>query len=133
MSRFLHRFREHSMLLRTIKNIPVRAVKAWGYSWDGLKSAFIKEESFRLETIALVVLVAVLAVVPWPLWKKAALTATFLLIPLTELLNSAIEDICDLVSPDRHPLIKAAKDKGSSAVLLAIILNLLALAALIFI
>lgn len=119
------------MLLRTVKNIPNRAVKAFGYSWDGLKSSFIKEESFRLEMIALAVLIAVLICVPWPLWKKAALMGSFLLIPLTELLNSAIEDLCDLVSPELHPLIKNAKDKGSAAVLLAIILNLAALGALL--
>lgn len=119
------------MPFSTIKNIPTRVVKAWGYSLDGLKSALTKEESFRLETAALIALIAILAPLPWPLWKKAALCATFLLIPLTELLNSAVEDLCDLVSPERHPLIKAAKDKGSAAVLLAIIINLLALAALV--
>lgn len=121
------------MLLRTIKNIPQRVIRAFGYSWDGLKSAFVKEESFRLEMLALLLLILVLALVPWPLWKKAALTAIFLLIPLTELLNSALEDLCDLVSPEKNPLIKSAKDKGSAAVLLAIIANLLALAMLIII
>ena len=118
-------------MIKTLKNIPRRAVKAFGYSFDGLKSAFVKEESIRLETMALILLVLVLIFVPWPLWKKAGLTATFLLIPLAELLNSALEDLCDLVSPDFHPLIKSAKDKGSAAVLLAIIANLLALAVFI--
>jgi len=120
------------MLLQTIKNIPRRARTALSYSRDGLKSAFIKEEAFRLETLAFILLVIALIFVPWPLWKKAALLSVFLLIPLTELLNSALEDLCDLVSPDYNILIKEAKDKGSAAVLVAIILNLLALAALIF-
>ena len=120
------------MLFNTIKNIPRRVLKASSYSWDGLRSAIIKEESFRLEIISLVVLVAVLICVPWPIWKKAALTGSYLLIPLAELLNSALEDICDLVSPDRHPLIKSAKDKGSAAVLLAIVINLIALASLLY-
>ena len=120
------------MLIKTIKNIPQRVVRAFNYSWDGLKSAVIKEESFRLEMMSLIILVAVLFFVPWPLWKKAALTASFQLIPLTELLNSAIEDVWDLVSPDRNPLVKAAKDKGSAAVLLAIVINLSVLTALLF-
>lgn len=118
-------------MIKTIKNIPRRVVKASSYSWDGLKSAFVKEEAFRLEALALILLVLVLIFVPWPLWKKAALAAVFILIPLAELFNSAIEDLCDLVSPEFNPLIKSAKDKGSAAVLLAIIINLLALAALI--
>jgi len=121
------------MILKTIKNIPRRVVKASGYSFDGLKSAFVKEESFRLEILALVLLVLILFFVPWPLWKKVGLTAIFILIPLAEIFNSALEDLCDLVSPEFNPLIKSAKDKGSAAVLLAIVINLLALAALIMI
>ena len=121
------------MLLRTIKNIPNRVVKAFGYSFDGLKSAFVKEESIRLETLALIILIVVLIPVPWPVWKKTALVGAYLLVPLTELLNSAIEDLCDLVSPEFNPLIKSAKDKGSAAVLVAIIISLCALAALIVI
>ncbi len=119
------------MFIRTIKNIPRRVVKAFSYSWDGLKSAFIKEEAFRLESLGLLILLLVLFLVAWPFWKKAALLAAFMLIPLTELLNSAVEDLCDLVCPDQHPLVKAAKDKGSAAVLLAIIVALLVLLVLI--
>lgn len=121
------------MLLQTLKNIPKRVVRAFGYSWDGLKSAFNKEESFRLEIMGLVILILVMLAVPWPGWKKTALLAAYFLIPLAELLNSALEDLCDLVSPQRHPLIKAAKDKGSAAVLLAMIFNGLVLTALIVI
>jgi len=121
------------MLWQTIKNIPRRAVRAFGYSWDGLKSAAVKEEAFRLETMALVFLVVVLFLVPWPAWKKWALVAVYLLIPLTELLNSAIEDLSDLISKDFNPLIKSAKDKGSAAVLAAIFVSLAALIALILI
>ncbi|MDR2367238.1 MAG: diacylglycerol kinase [Deltaproteobacteria bacterium] len=101
------------------------------YSLSGLKLAFKKEESIRLELIALIILLIVMAFVPWPVWKKAALVAVFLLVPLTELVNSAIEDICDLVSPGIHPSVKAAKDKGSAAVLVAIVMGVVCLVALI--
>jgi diacylglycerol kinase (ATP) len=90
-----------------------------------------KEESIRLEALALVILVITLAFVPWPLWKKVTLAAVYLIIPLTELINSAIEDVCDLVSSDYHPKVKAAKDKGSAAVLVAIVIGIVALVALI--
>ena len=118
-------------MFKLLTNIPKRASSAMRYSLQGLRSAFVKEESIRLETLALILLTAVLALVPWPVWKKAALLGAYLLIPLTELLNSAIEDLCDLVSTGYDERIKSAKDKGSAAVLLAIILSLLALAALI--
>ncbi|MDR2340162.1 MAG: diacylglycerol kinase [Deltaproteobacteria bacterium] len=118
-------------MLKALLNIPSRAVSAMRYSLAGLLASFRKEESVKLETVALVVLVAVMCLVHWPLWKKLALIATYLLIPLAEIMNSAIEDICDLVSPGFNERIKDAKDKGSAAVLVAMIVNFLVLAALI--
>jgi len=118
------------MLKKTLKNAPSRLVRALGFSGRGLKSAFIKEEAFRLEVLGLVLMGAALAASAWPMWKKAALVAAYMLIPLAELFNSALEGICDLISTDHHPLIGQAKDKGSAAVLLAIVVNILVLAAL---
>jgi diacylglycerol kinase (ATP) len=120
-----------SQILATLKNIPRRASSAMRYSLQGLSSALAKEEAFRLEAIALILLVATLAPIPWPAWKKAALVAAYFLVPLAELMNSAIEDLCDLISPGFNEKIKTAKDKGSAAVLLAILADLGVLAALI--
>ena len=119
------------MFKNDLRNLPGRVVRALGFSGQGLQAAFLKEEAFRLEVLGLGLLGAGLAVWPWPLWKKAALLAAYLLIPLAELFNSALEDLCDLVSPDYHSLAGQAKDKGSAAVLLAIGVNVLILLALI--
>ncbi|MDR2350490.1 MAG: diacylglycerol kinase [Deltaproteobacteria bacterium] len=117
-------------MFKLIKNIPRRAKMATVYSLAGLASSFKKEESVRLETLALAILLATMIFVPWPLWKKLALVAAFLLVPLAELVNSAIEDVCDLVSMEYDEKIKNAKDKGSGAVLLAITIDFVVLAAL---
>jgi diacylglycerol kinase (ATP) len=118
-------------MLKAFLNIPHRAKNAMYYSLCGLAASFRKEEAVKLETLALILLITILIFVPWPLWKKAALAASYLLIPFTELLNSAIEDVCDLVSPEYNEKVKTAKDKGSAAVLLAIMMNFLVLAALV--
>ncbi|MDR1040269.1 MAG: diacylglycerol kinase [Deltaproteobacteria bacterium] len=118
-------------MLKALKNIPKRCKNAMYYSLCGLGSAFRKEEAVKLETLALVLLVAILFIVPWPAWKKVALVAAYLLVPFTELLNSAIEDVCDLVSPEYNEKVKTAKDKGSAAVLVAIIFDFVVLAALV--
>jgi diacylglycerol kinase (ATP) len=120
-----------NIILQTLKNIPTRATRAMGFSLAGLSSAFKKEESIRLETIGLIILVIAMCFVPWPLWKKGTLIAVYLLIPLIEIINSALEDICDLVSPDYNEKVKWAKDKGSAAVLIAIILTAVTLVTLI--
>lgn len=119
-------------MLKTIKNIPRRAASATQYSLAGLKSAYSKEEAIRLEAMGFALVLIAMLIVPWPFWKKAAMVAAYLLIPLCELVNSAIEDVCDLISRDYQENIKTAKDKGSAAVLLAIIINLAVLAALIW-
>jgi diacylglycerol kinase (ATP) len=103
------------------------------YSLCGLGAAFKKEEAIKLETIALVILIVVMCLVPWPLWKKFTLGGVYLLIPLAELMNSALEDVCDLVSPEYNEKIKHAKDKASAAVLMAMIIGCITLTILILI
>lgn len=108
-----------------------RCLRSLGYCRDALASMYRGEPSFRLELLAGAVLAAVLVLCPWPVWKKLAMFAVFLLIPLAEVLNTAVEDLCNLVTRDHHPLVKCAKDKGALAVLLAILVNALALLALL--
>ena len=106
-------------------------MKSFGYCRDALVATFTKEESFRLETIGLAVLVLAMAAGDWPWWKCLAMLACYLLIPLAEVLNSAIEDVCNLVTRERNELVKNAKDKGALAVLGAIVINAVALLALL--
>lgn len=117
-------------MIGLLKRAPARFRKSFGYSWDGLKSTFRGEESFRLETIAFVLVLAAAVASPWPAWKKLALVASYILIPLVELLNTAIEDVCNLITREHCELVKNAKDKGAMAVLLAIIFNALVLGIL---
>ena len=54
-----------------------RAVKATFYSLAGFRAAFTKEEAFRLELPGLILLVLIMFVAPWPLWKKFVMTGSF--------------------------------------------------------
>lgn len=114
-----------------LRNLPTRIRASLGYCRNGLTAVFRKEESFRLETLGLAILLPILLLSPWPAWKSVAMLASYLLIPLAELFNSAIEDVCDLITRDHSPLVKTAKDKGALAVLFAIVVNALTLAALL--
>jgi diacylglycerol kinase (ATP) len=94
---------------------------AAGYSMAGLRAGW-QEAAFRLE--------ACLAFVMLPLsffiargWVEVALLAgSVLLVLIVELLNTAIEAAIDRIGLERHPLSKRAKDMGSAAVLLAVLL-----------
>ena len=99
-----------------------RLINALGYSRDGLASAWKHEAAFREE-----VLLAVVAI-PLGLWlgqsgiEKALLVGSILLILIVELLNSAVEAVVDRVSGEHHELSKRAKDIGSAAVLITLLL-----------
>jgi diacylglycerol kinase len=59
------------------------------------------------------------------------LTLAWLGLLVVEILNTAIEAVVDLASPERHPLAKQAKDLASAAVTIAIVANILAWATAI--
>jgi diacylglycerol kinase (ATP) len=97
-------------------------LRAFGSSAKGLVGAYREEEAFRQE-----LLFACIAI-PLGLWlghggvERALLVAPVLLILIVELLNSAIEATVDRIGLERHELAGLAKDIGSAAVLLSIIL-----------
>jgi diacylglycerol kinase (ATP) len=94
---------------------------ATGYSLAGLRAGW-DEAAFRLE--------ACLSFVMLPLafwigrsWVEVALLAgSILLVMMIELLNTGIETAIDRVGLERHPLSKRAKDMGSAAVFLSLLL-----------
>jgi diacylglycerol kinase (ATP) len=98
-------------------------VHAAAYSLAGLRAAYQGESAFRQEFWLAVVLVP-LAFWLGRTWVEVALLAgTVLLVLIVELLNSAIEAAIDRISLDLHDLSKRAKDLGSAAVLLALLLT----------
>jgi len=118
---FLKRFN-----LGNSKSIGIRRlVNALRYSLAGLKAAWIHEEAFRQEIILIIL------VVPLGIWlgetgvQRAILVGIYFIIPLTELLNSAIEAIVDRMGEERHELSGRAKDLGSAAVFLSICIALI--------
>ena len=96
-------------------------IHAAGYSIEGLRAGW-KETAFRQEAIAAVVLVP-LAFWLGRSWVETALLAgTVLLVMIVELLNTGIETAIDRIGPEWHDLSKRAKDMGSAAVLLSLVL-----------
>ena len=102
-----------------------RLINAFGYSLSGFKVAFAKEDAFRQEVFLSIILVTVAVYVSNSSIELDLLIGSTLLVPIIELLNSAIEATVDRISFEHHILAKRAKDIGSAAVFLSII-NLLA-------
>lgn len=99
-----------------------RIMHAAGYSLDGLRAAYSGESAFRQE-IWLTIVAAPLAFYLGKSWGEVALLlGSLLLVLIVELLNSGIEAAIDRISYERHDLSKRAKDLGSAAVMLALLL-----------
>lgn len=92
------------------------------YSFDGLGDAYRNESAFRQEVLLAVILV------PTAFWlnvtpaERALLIASVLLVMIVELLNTGVEAAIDRISFERHTLSKRAKDIGSAAVLVSLLL-----------
>jgi diacylglycerol kinase (ATP) len=99
----------------------VRMAHALGYSLDGLRAG-LAETAFRQEAIASAVLVP-LAFWVGQTWVEVVLLAgVVLIVMIVELLNSSVEAAIDRIGPEWHQLSKRAKDMGSAAVLLSLML-----------
>jgi diacylglycerol kinase (ATP) len=100
-------------------------------SLDGLRTAWRIEHAFRQELGVAIPGVVVALLLPVTTLERVALIAVLILMLITELVNSAIEAVVDRISLDHHELSKNAKDLGSAAVMLAVILAVLTWAAIL--
>lgn len=107
-----------------------RIVTASRQSLAGLKIAW-GEEAFRIESFMVLVLV------PLAIWfgetavEQVLMIASLLIVMIVEILNTAVEKTIDRISTDRHPLSGQAKDLGSAAVMIALVMAALVWLALL--
>jgi len=118
---------------QTTKTGIARIWAAFFYSLNGLRFAISNEAAFRQEIGIVVVALVVLLFLPLSLFWKGLLFFATTSILVVELLNSAIESVVDIASPEYHELAKRAKDLGSAAVLVSIVLAIVLWGIAIFI
>lgn len=98
-----------------------RLFKAFGYSMQGLASAFKNEAAFRQETVLALVLIPLGIYLGETGLEKALLVSVIILVLLVELINSGMEAVVDRFGGEHHELSGRAKDVASAAVLMALI------------
>ncbi len=99
-----------------------RIVQAFFNSCEGLRDAWRCESAFRQEVVLALVMIPAALWAPVVPVERALLVATVLLVLVVELLNSGVEAAIDRISFDQHSLSKRAKDIGSAAVLVSLVL-----------
>jgi undecaprenol kinase len=102
-----------------------------GFALQGLSHALRSEQSLKIQAAALAAaVIALLVLKPGALWWAVVLLASAAVLA-TELMNTAIEQLADLMSPAEHPQIRIVKDCGAAAVLIASLGALAVAAALV--
>ncbi|TDJ33395.1 MAG: diacylglycerol kinase [Gammaproteobacteria bacterium] len=111
---------------------PADLWQAWVWSYKGLRAALKYEAAFRSEVVGAII------AIPVGLWlgetnvERALLVGCVLVVLIVEMLNSAIETTVDRVGKDHHKLSGRAKDMGSGAVFLSLVLAAVTWAIILF-
>lgn len=102
----------------------IRILYAGLYSLRGFRDAWVNESAFRQEVLLAVILI------PGAFWlgqtavERILLVGCIALVLIVELLNSAVETSINRIGTEIHPLSGRAKDMGSAAVLVSLLLTL---------
>ena len=99
-----------------------RLINATRYSMKGFAAAYRHEAAFREEVLLAAVLIPAALLLRMPAVETVLLIGSVLLLMLVEILNSGLEAVVDRIGPEIHPLSGRAKDLGSAAVFIAIVI-----------
>ncbi len=110
-------------MFMTVKNKGfTRIAKSFYYSYLGFRACFLNEAAFRQELISALILIPLAFWLPVTALERIAMVAAVIFVLIVELVNSAIEAVVDRIGSEKHELSGRAKDMGSAAVLLSIII-----------
>lgn len=99
-----------------------RIIKAFFYSLDGIKAAWRDEAAFRQEALFAAVFIPLAFFLASNRISLILMVGSVLLVLVVELLNTAIESTINRIGMEIHPLSRKAKDCGSAAVFLSLLL-----------
>jgi diacylglycerol kinase (ATP) len=99
-----------------------RVFAAMLYSYQGLRAQWKYEAAFRQEVVLLII------AIPFAIWlgesrlEQALMIFSVALVVIVETFNSSLEAVVDRISDEHHELSGRAKDLGSAAVMLSLLL-----------
>ena len=102
------------------KKPPLR--KTFGYAFEGILTGIRKERNMRIHTVVMILVVFFGTVLGLSATEWCICLVLFGLVMALELVNTAVEAVVDLVTEERKPLAKIAKDTAAGAVLIAAIM-----------
>jgi len=99
--------------------------RSFGYALRGIKFTLKNERNFQIELFAFLLNVLLIFWLPLKSWEIVAILGACFLVLVAELINTAIEKLCDFVQPTYHIKIKMVKDISAGAVLITAFMALI--------
>jgi diacylglycerol kinase len=106
-------------------------IKSVRYACEGIHTFFKTQANARIQLCSTIAIIIIGFVVNINRWEWCWIVASIALVIITEMLNTALEFLTDLVSPSVHPIAKKVKDVAAGAVLIAVITSIV-IALIIF-
>lgn len=124
---FLIRINRLLMLRGNVKNEKfsiTKRFKSFGYAFNGLKILFKEEHNARIHLLATIIVIGLAWFFKISSLEWIAILFAVGFVIVTEILNTAIENVSDFISPEKHDAIKKIKDLSAGAVLISSIIAL---------
>ena len=109
----------------------MKLIKSFVYAWAGIRYCFKSEPNFRIHLIAAIIAVIFSLLFSISATEWIVVGFCIALVTAMEMMNTAIEKLCDVVHIEQDPVIKSVKDIAAGAVLLSAVFSLIT-AAIIF-
>ncbi|KQM76866.1 diacylglycerol kinase [Pedobacter sp. Leaf216] len=97
----------------------IERVRSFKYAFNGLRLFFVNEHNGRIHLVSAIVAVALSFYLKISGLEWIAILSVIVAVFMAEIINTSIEKLADVVSPDYHPKIKLVKDLAAAAVLVA--------------
>ena len=91
--------------------------KSFGYAWEGITAVIKKERNMKIHCCVMILVILAGAIFRIAAWKWCICFCLFGLVMSLEIVNTAVEAVVDLVTEEKKPLAKIAKDTAAGAVL----------------
>lgn len=100
-------------------------VKSFKFAADGIKEAFQSEKNMKVHFLLMILVIILGLVLKLSLVEWAILIITIGLVLISEFINTSLEQIVDIVSPEKQEKAKIAKDVAAAGVLVSAIVAVL--------
>ena len=102
-----------------------KRLKSFAYAWNGLKVLVKEEHNFRIHIVVTIGVVIFAILLKISVYEWIAIVLAIGLVMAMEIINSAIENMADFVSPEKHEMVKKIKDISAAGVLICAVVTFL--------